>query len=282
MINYVQKWAPPLLITSTMSNPRLPAELLDHVVDLLHDAEHTLRNCCLVSKAWIPRTRKHLFATITFDTEKDLQPWKEAFADPSTSPARFTKTLVVGCSHIVTDTYAEPGGWITGFSSVVHLEVVSRAFSANSTVSFIPFHGFSPVIKSLRVDIALLPPLQMLNFILSSPLLEDLTVVSPYRVLTDESGDSDVGLSSVVRASGLPRFTGSLSLRMKGGMHSVARGLLSLPGGIHFRNLTLTWCHKKDPLSVTALVECCSHTLESLAISRDVFCTSIRHLYLHQ
>jgi hypothetical protein len=49
---------------TAISVSRLPAEMLDHVVDHLYDTEDALRNCCLVSKSWIPRTRKHL-STIT-------------------------------------------------------------------------------------------------------------------------------------------------------------------------------------------------------------------------
>ena len=45
-----------------MPNPYLPQETLDYIVDLLHDEPETLRERCLLSKPWIPRTRKHLFA----------------------------------------------------------------------------------------------------------------------------------------------------------------------------------------------------------------------------
>ena len=47
-----------------MSNPHLPAEILDYIIDHLHDTEDALRNCSLVSKSWIPRTRTHLFADV--------------------------------------------------------------------------------------------------------------------------------------------------------------------------------------------------------------------------
>ena len=49
-----------------MSN--LPCEILDHIVDLLHDSQTPLRNCCLVSKPWVARTRRHLFAEVEFQT----------------------------------------------------------------------------------------------------------------------------------------------------------------------------------------------------------------------
>ena len=109
-----------------MPNPYLPAELLDHIVDLIHDSKTTLRNCCLVSKSWIPRTRKHLFADIRFDTEKKLESWKEMFPDPSTSPGHYARTLFVDYFRItVADADSEAGGWIRGFSGVVYLGVVT-------------------------------------------------------------------------------------------------------------------------------------------------------------
>ncbi|KAF9780754.1 hypothetical protein BJ322DRAFT_1011601 [Thelephora terrestris] len=39
----------------------LPPEILDIIVDLLQNEPKTLKACCLVSKAWIYRSRRHLF-----------------------------------------------------------------------------------------------------------------------------------------------------------------------------------------------------------------------------
>ena len=164
-----------------MSNPHLPAEILDHAVNFLHNEKSALRDCCLLSKSWIPHTRKHLFAHIKFETETELQVWKETFPDPSTSPAHHAQTLSIGCTDAVTAADAESGGWITGFSRVVHFEVVDPADGSPDTytmTSFLPFHGFSPVVKSLRVDFATLPLSQIFNLILSFPLLNDLSVIA--------------------------------------------------------------------------------------------------------
>ena len=150
-----------------MSNPCLPAEPLDHIVDLPHDAKDALGNCCLVSQLWIPRTRKHIFAYIIIFAAEDLQSWKEMFPDPSTSPARYTKTLFIGCPWVVTTADAEEGGWIRTFSRV-----------GESAIPLAPFHGFSPVIKPLCLECTTIPPSQMADLILSLPLLEDLTVVA--------------------------------------------------------------------------------------------------------
>ena len=106
-----------------MSNPRFPAELLDHTVDHLHSERDALKNCCLVSKSWIPRARKHLFADTEFQTPADLQSWKTTFPDPSTSPARYTKSLFVRCPPVARSSGAGEGDWIRTFSRVVHLEI---------------------------------------------------------------------------------------------------------------------------------------------------------------
>jgi hypothetical protein len=63
------------LAETTMSDPRLPAEVLDHVVDHLHDTKAVLRNCSLVSKSWIHRTypKTHFHPDkIPHDTEHTL------------------------------------------------------------------------------------------------------------------------------------------------------------------------------------------------------------------
>lgn len=49
------------LYTRTTMPPSLTPELLDLIVDHLHDESTTLQSSYLVSKSWIPRTRKHFF-----------------------------------------------------------------------------------------------------------------------------------------------------------------------------------------------------------------------------
>ena len=261
-----------------MSDPYLPTEILDHIVDHLHDEEDELMSCCLVSKSWIPRTRKHLFADIEFATAKRLQSWKKTFPDPSTSPTHYAKALTINCSSAFTAVDAETGGWIRGFSRVEHL-TVDLGFH-QSAAPLIPIHGFSPVIKSFRVIFRAPPFLQVFNLILSFPLLEDLNVI-----IFEPSPDSGVGseedeIPTTTQLSSPPMFTGSLELYSSRGMEPFALRLLSLPSGIHFRKLTLTWLHEGAHLMTTALVERCSHTLESLDIDWILLGTSTWHLHL--
>jgi hypothetical protein len=202
----------------------------------------------------------------------------ETFPDPSTSPARYVKALSLDFEA----PDAEVGGWIRGFSRVEHLEVGCQGLSTDTSATpLVPFHGFSPFIKSLRVIVLALPPSALFNLILSFPLLEDLAVI----VHREVSVDSSDGLEEdeiTTQPSSQPMFTGSLELYLERGMRLFTRRLLSLPGGIRFRKLTLT-CFSEEDLSLTAtLVKECSHTLESFDISWQLSGTSSRHLRPHR
>jgi len=249
-----------------MSNPILPAELLDHIFDHL-DTTHALRSCCLVSKSWIPCTRRHLFAEIKFNVGQELRSWRRTFPDPSTSPACYAKTLSIYCLPAVAATDAEGGGWIRGFSRVVRLEVGSHSEAAiDPTVSFFPFHGFSSFIESIRLNLAVLPSSRVFDLILSFPLLQDLSLTA-YEVSTD-NGDSPDAPPTVSQPSTPPTFTGSLRLFVtQGGLSLITHRLLSLPAGINFREFSSTWFHAEDPLLTMAVVERCSRTIETLDIT---------------
>jgi len=263
-----------------MSNPYIPPEILDYIVDLLRDNQNALKDCCLVSKSWIPRTRKHLFAEVSLLSEEHLESWKKTFSDPSTSPAHFAKSLRVGCAGAVTAADAEAGGWLIGFVHIAHLEIETPdMYPAESVISLVPFHGFSRTVKSLCVRSVDIPPSRIFNFVLSSPLLEDL-IIARYGASVDDSDGSN-GPPTSSQPSNPPVFTGSLKLPLERGMEPIAGRLLSMPGGIHFRELVLKWHCVGDILLTMALVGECSHTLESLDIACAFDGRSIRCQQYH-
>ena len=265
-----------------MSNPYLPQEILDHTVDLLRDDQDALKECCLVSKSWIPRAREHLFAKIEFNLEKHLESWKKTFPDPSTSPAHHAKTLIIRCAHAVTAADAEAGGWIRGFSRLVRLEIDSPgSYLPEPISSFTPFHGFSSTVKYLLVHSAIIPPPQIYNLILSFPLLEDLTVIRNGISVYDDGGSSG-GPPAVVQPSNPPALTGSLRLSLDTGVGPISSELVSIPGGIHFRNITSTLRYGEDLFATMVLVGLCSHTLESLDIACCLMSMSIWYPFPHR
>jgi len=259
-----------------MTNPSLPPEILDCVIDPLHDEPETLKQCCLVSKSWVPRTRKHLFAGIKFRSADDFESWKKMFPDVANSPAYHTRALHVGCPWLVTAWDAEEDGWIRAFSGVASLDLdyCDRYIRAWED-SLAPFHKFSPSLKSLRVCRIIFPCPQVFDLIHSFPLLEDLTLEG-CDVPRLHGGDPH--RSQTVTPSTPPAFTGSLNFHILGGAGSVAHRLLDLPNGLHFRKLALTWDHEEDVSWITKLVMTCSHTLESLDITSMYHRTSI---YIH-
>ena len=254
-----------------MSNLFLPPEILDRIVALLHAEPGALRECSLVSKSWVPRIRKHLFADVRFHHSRDLESWEETFPDPTESPARYAETLFIGCPHAITTADAEAGGWIRGFSRVTRLEVDSQRMYIclnESTTSLVALHGFSPNVKSLALQFSDLPSSRIIDLVLSFPLLEDLAVGFHFDTSIGGGGDGIDELSSATYPPSLPVFTGSLELTYAG-LSPIVLQLLSLPSGIHFQKLILTWFREEDALLATRLVESCAHTLDSL----DVTCS---------
>jgi hypothetical protein len=254
--------------------PVLPQELLDQAIDLLRDESDALKSCCLVSKSWIPRTRKYLFACVRFSTVASLQSWKTAFPDPSSSPAPYTRYLSIICPPVPTTIHPEDTDWISTFSQVVHLDVDMRNADPHAAISLVQFHGFSSQLRSLSIYMKFLPlsPLQLLDFIMSFPLLENISV-DTFRV----DGDERDGQLIAVKPSAPPALTGTLRLDVWQGMHPIASPLLSVPNNLHFRKLDLTW-HRGGDISLTeALVEVCHPTLESLKIEEGIIGTLGRH-----
>jgi len=254
-----------------MPIPHLPQEILDYTTDLLHDERETLKQCCLISKSWVPRAQKHLFADISFSYTEDLEEWKMIFPDPANTPARHTRSLRVGCPQSVTAADAEEGGWIRTFSRVVRLDIQAITHDADdSEVSLVPFHNFSPALKSLRVVYCPLPHSRVFNLICSLPLLEDLGLFEIASCETDYSGID-------FHPSALLPLTGTLELYSHGMKPTVER-LLDLPGGLRFRKLVVTWFSTENLGWIMDLVTRCSDTLESFDISSDLFRMSFRLL----
>ena len=253
---------------TTMSNSHLPPEMLDRIIDLLHDEPEALKQCCLVSKSWVPRTRNNLFAEIKFRLPSELESWKKTFPDVANSPACQAHTLSVGCPWLVTASDAEEGGWIRAFSGISSLHVGRADWPLKaSNVSLTPFYKLSRSLKSLRMGLISLPHPQIFDLVCSFPLLEDFTLIGYDEPLGQ--GDSP-GRPQAVIPSSSPALTGTLGFHVLGGAESTLRQLLELPNGLHFRKLELSWARRESLWWITELVATCSQTLESLDVSRTL------------
>ena len=242
------------LLMETTTHSSLPPEVLDLTIDHLRCEPTTLKACCLVSKAWVPRARKHLFARVEFRAlQRPVELWKKAFPDPSNSPAHHTRTLCIRDLPTLTAADTDLGGWIRTFHNIVHLRL-ERIIWQGRGAPLVPFYGLAPTIRSLRLTST---SFEVFDLICSFPLLEDLALI----LLT--TGDAD----GWTAPSTSPRLTGSLELIMNtGGTRSVVRRLLDFPDGLHFTEISVSCIGEEDARSATDLVSRCSDTLETLAI----------------
>ena len=245
-----------------MPSPSLPQEILDHIIDTLHDDTETLRNCCLVAKSWIPRTRKYLFSYIRFSS-KHLESWKKTFPDPSNSPACYARSMVVACPEAVRVEDAAEGGWITSFSGVSCLELKASEDSLYEPETFlIPFHKFSPTLNSLHVDFMTLPCSQFFKLVYSFPLLKNLTVICQFLGNYD-----DFHAPEAIFHPTPPPLSGSLGLSLPRGSDTVVRRLLDSPGGLRFQGLDVL-LYREDTKWIKELMSACCNTLEFLVLTR--------------
>lgn len=253
---------------TTMPPPHLAPEIIDHILDDLHDEPEVLKKCSIVAKSWIPRTRRHLFAEIIFTDLTVLQLWKQAFPNPLSSPGQFTKTLYIAALCNVTMADRDAGGWIRAFSNVCSFEVCTEEEDFNFRVSLVPFHGFSPSLKSLSFITRSLHFEKMLNLAFSFPLLENLSVDHAGVSNRDYEGDEDDDPDEIlVRTPEVyPPFNGKLDLSfLPWNLAFFPNELSKVPNGIRFRELSLLCYSEKSSVEpLKALVAMCSNTLESL------------------
>ena len=239
-----------------MSIP-LPQEIIDLTVEHLGQERATLKVCCVVSKSWVARTRKHLFARVEFTDESLVESWMNAFPDPSNSPAQHTRDLRIldAPGFIAAMTVAH--AWIRNFCNIVRLSVEMITWRY-SHISLVPLHALSSTLKSLSFAHDFIPFPEVFDFICSFPSLENLSLIS---IDGGETGTSALPLIS-------PKFTGTLCLVMDGGIRSSISRFLALPGGLHF---TKVWaqCLAEDLESTTGLVSACCNTLKILTITHN-------------
>jgi hypothetical protein len=247
-----------------MSCP-LPPELLDLIVDHLRNEPAVLKTCCVVSKSWLPRTRKHLFAHVKINTlGPHIDLWKETFPDPSNSPACYTRNLSIHGLRAVTVAYPDVGGWLHTFHRLVKLELYTPGID-DLRISFVPLRVLPPTLKSLTLSHSYVPLPEVFDLVCSSPLLEDLELISPnYRMCGTDGWNAP---------STSPKFTGSLTLKTVNTNRFVARLLCDLPGGLRFNKISVD-CPKGDFGPTTDLVTRCCDTLESLSVAFILACAS--------
>lgn len=204
-----------------------PPEILDLIVDNLHADTETLKTCCLVSKAWIHRTRKYLFNSIQFQWWTARQ-WRADFPDPLSSPAHHARILSIAPG---TDFTSDANiNTLRTFCSVSCLEVdtVNKDYRR---FTLVPLHGFCPMLKSFCLSFSNLTSSEIFGLICSFPILQDFMPIG-YSTSRLDSGAWNTPSTS-------PQLTGSLVLHVAEGIRHFTSQLLDLPNGVHFKRIVV-------------------------------------------
>ena len=236
-----------------MSSRDLPPDIFDDVVDQLSDEPDELKVCCFVSKSWVPRARKHLFANVKFNERawSCIDRWKEVFPDPSTAPAQYTRSLTL--FGLVPATAEDFLAWTHSFRHLVELRLYSSTLDKDQ-VPLSKLRGLSPTLRSLFLCITSAPLSEILDLICSFPHLEDLRFHHVSGKRNDETWETP---------STSPALTGTLELT--GYNFSIVRGLLAFPDGLDFSRISVS-LPVRDAQPIAELILRCSDTLKSLSI----------------
>lgn len=236
-------------VSITMPCPRLSAELLDYIVKNLRRTERSdFKNCCLVSKSWVPRARKYLFFHVAFRKGEDLESWKDTFPDPSTSPAHYTQHLSIGCPQTVTATDTEEGGLISTFCHVIRLDVhLDKHEIPSAMVNTIPLPGLEFL---HHPPVGVFPASCVFSLMALFPHLEEL-------IATNFAPNGD-NRSDQWPTQKLPLSMRSISLSSVEGIKPIVSQILPSPGSLHLHSLEVALHCKEDFRLTTALVEECS------------------------
>lgn len=227
----------------------LPQELVDHIIDHLHQDIPTLGACTLVCRSWLDTTRLHKFATVTLDNR---QAKHRSFATcPVAAP--YVRTLRV------TDTWStalehELSGCI-GLHSLDLFNITIPTLS-DSWPTF-------PLLKSLAVNLSEIDWTDLVHFLYRFPRLSSLSITN--SAYTFEGPAIDVKTPP-------PPFDGDLMVGERIafteiGVDFLLHNLLSLPGGVRFRSISIyTMVLSIEKLN--ALLEMCGFHLKKLLLNQ--------------
>ncbi|KAF9780816.1 hypothetical protein BJ322DRAFT_1112217 [Thelephora terrestris] len=238
--------------------PPIPLEIFDFIVDHLHDDPTALKSCCLVSKSWVPRARRYLFAQVEFTSHRcPIQSWINAFPDPSNSPGHHTRSLNLYDIKSTNAAGTIAPTWVHHFSQIEELTVANFMSRNLLPVSFVQLRGLSPTLKSLHIFHVSARLSEFFDLICSFPLLENLSL---HFITT--WGDADRWYTPPTS----PKLTGSLHLIDPSPL--VTRELLAFPIGPRFSQIAVS-CPVESAKLVADLISKCSDTLEYLTVGFD-------------
>jgi hypothetical protein len=278
-------------MTSPATSTRLPQELIDSIIDELRNDICSLRTCSLVSKPWVYRSRKYLFATVRLPTCL-LRKWLECIpADPTTplGPHYHARSLSIepataSAAFCIPKTFVDH---LSSFTQVSKLAIASSrweewtdAFSDSGLVAKY-FGGFGRSVRKLELTRVYLNMVALEALLDVFPRLEQILIFWPMmvneeakcgevfprlrerrNVAEDEDLESNLSVvPSYKKVSSARRWVNSVTLFFP--PRELVLGLVSFP--LRCRELVLT-DSEYDGDTLNLMLDSTGPTLESLSI----------------
>ncbi|SJL14143.1 uncharacterized protein ARMOST_17598 [Armillaria ostoyae] len=274
------------------SSLSVPQELIDYILDFLHDDVPTLRMCSLVSRAFLPCSRYHIYSSVTIIHVDELDLFRERYAGQLYQ----TQNLAALLEH---SPHVPPLVTRFGMRSMAMMEDASMDISSFSIISSLhnlshieliahqsqeswdafPAVNLRPFLTALRsvplktfkfcaVELATSEQFEDLFTAIANPALKHLSLVC------DCGADWTPGPYPPIRPppDGLPALE-SLCIAGGGAYENISwlffrQSLYDIRG---IRHLTLQLCEDATSSLIQRLLNAMQGTLESLTLDIDAW-----------
>ncbi|EMD31171.1 hypothetical protein CERSUDRAFT_119983 [Gelatoporia subvermispora B] len=164
-------------------NVSFPPEITDRILDFLHGDVHALRNCSLTCRAWLPRSRFHLFSTMELLRQPSRLESFCAFLQSSPYISPYIEELTI---DVIT-----PEDVSTHFPQILnclhHLKVLRFYARTEMRVIEDDYTSLS-LLHTLQVHGPFATCDDLIIFLRFAPNVENLYLIAPYcRSATDSS-----------------------------------------------------------------------------------------------
>ena len=161
----------------------LPQELIDRIIDHLHDRE-SLKACSLVCSQWSARSRKHLFVQVDFPSAEGLERWCACIPPGPSGPSSLVKDLIIYGDDTSPSTFwlgssilSTAASHLQSFSALRMLVIWRGDMSTDCVSSMLRSFGSSlENVTRLTVGHVAIRPSTLMMFVSHFPRLDDLSL----------------------------------------------------------------------------------------------------------
>jgi len=256
------------------SQPRLPLELCELVIDYNHDDHITLRACCLTCYAWVVRARMHLFHRARLSTSKLPSTISLLTASPAIATCVKHLTIDFGGADSLADVCAPLKGICERMQAVQTLKLTGISLYASLELNLLLTVLPKCTIHLELGKIAVAPQSPLPELISSFPALQGLSLgdglVSMHGATTwGTTGPVSVRLRAPLKILHLSLVFSNPSV------FNYVQWLVSAPNALDLRTLSVAFDYSgtrvNSPALLGLLLENLGSSLETLelAMTRD-------------